>query len=257
MKSGLKRTFASIRAALMLFIFSTSPLNAGEVRISAGAGMKDALTDIAKNYHASHQNTTITPNYGPSGGLAGQILNGAPADIFISANTTWMEFLIEKKLLDPASRKPFARNAIVFTGTTPIQVPSMEDLAKLQRIAIGSPKSVPAGDYAMQAITNAGMKKKLQGKLILARDVRECLMYAELGEVDGGFVYRTDAILAKQATIRFKVPQNLHTPITFPMALTLKGALNPEARDFLNYLESPAAHKVLNAYGFVTKEAGD
>jgi len=257
MKPGTRNTFRCLLAAFMLSILPATPLLAGEVRISAGAGMRDAVTDIANNYQASHRNTTITQNFGPSGALAGQILNGAPADIFISANSKWMEFLIEKKIMDPASRKPFARNSIVFTGTTPEKVLSMEDLRKLQRIAIGSPKSVPAGEYAMQAITSAGMQEKLQGKIILAKDVRECLMYAELGEVDGGFVYKTDALLANKATIRFEVPKNLHTPIIFPMALTRKGALNPEAGDFLNYLKSPEAHKVLNAYGFVTQQAGN
>ncbi|MDP8305147.1 MAG: molybdate ABC transporter substrate-binding protein [Candidatus Chlorobium antarcticum] len=257
MKPGLINSFRCLLAALMLSILPATTLVAGEVRISAGAGMKDAVNDIVSNYHSSHPGTTITPNFGPSGALAGQILNGAPADIFISANTKWMEFLIEKKIVDATSRKPFARNSIVFTGTTKHRVSSMKDLGKLQRIAIGSPKSVPAGEYAMQAITSSGMKKQLQGKIILAKDVRECLMYAELGEVDGGFVYRTDALLAKKATIRFEVSRNLHTPIIFPMALTLKGSLNPEARDFLNYLRNQEAHKVLNAYGFVTKETGN
>jgi molybdate transport system substrate-binding protein len=129
----------------------------------------------------------------------------------------------------------------------------MNDLAGLDKIAIGSPKSVPAGDYAMQAFKKAGLDQKLAGKLVMGKDVRECLMYAELGEVDGSFVYRTDALQAKKAKILFTVPAELYSRVTYPMALTSAGAKNSEAKAFIEWLQGGEARSILKKYGFVLK----
>ena len=129
----------------------------------------------------------------------------------------------------------------------------MQDLIKLERIAIGSPKSVPAGEYAAGALKKAGLDTRLEKKLVMAKDVRECLMYAERGEVDGAFVYRTDALLAKQAKILFTVPQELYPRVTYPMALTIAGAKNRDAVAFISYLRSDEAKTVLSKYGFAAR----
>ena len=129
----------------------------------------------------------------------------------------------------------------------------MQDLIKLERIAIGSPKSVPAGEYAADAFRKAGIEKQLEKKLVMAEDVRECLMYAERGEVDGAFVYRTDALQAKQAKILFTVPQDLYPRVTYPMSLTAAGVKNRDAVAFLAYLHGDAARSVLTKYGFATR----
>jgi molybdate transport system substrate-binding protein len=129
----------------------------------------------------------------------------------------------------------------------------MQDLIKLERIAIGSPKSVPAGEYATEALKKSGLDKQLDKKLVMAKDVRECLMYAERGEVDGAFVYKTDALLAKQTKILFTVPQELYPRVTYPMALTVAGAKNKDAAAFFTYLRSDDATTVLSKYGFTTK----
>ncbi|TCD48832.1 molybdate ABC transporter substrate-binding protein [Chlorobium sp. N1] len=243
------------RAALLLLLALTAavPAMAGELRLSVAASLKDAVGELSANYTKKHPETTFRNNFAASGALAGQIHNGAPADIYISANKKWMAFLQTEKEVDPASVRILARNTLVFTGTASGMVTSMQDLATLHKIAIGSPKSVPAGQYAMEAITNAGMAGKLEGRLVMAKDVRECLMYAELGEVDGGFVYRTDALLAKKASIRFTVPRQLYPPVEYPMALTVAGAGNAEAVAFFAYLKSGEARRVLERYGFVTR----
>ncbi len=131
----------------------------------------------------------------------------------------------------------------------------MADLPKLQRIAIGSPKSVPAGQYAEEAMKKAGVYEQLAGagKLVMAQDVRQALVYADRGEVDGAFVYKTDALLAKEAAILFEVPQDLYAPVTYPMGLTVAGAQSAEARDFFDYLQSTAAKTVLEKYGFIVR----
>ena len=128
-----------------------------------------------------------------------------------------------------------------------------QDLLKLERIAIGSPKSVPAGEYATEAFRKAGIDKQLEKKLIMAKDVRECLMYAERGEVDGAFVYKTDALQAKQAKILFTVPQELYPRVTYPMSLTTAGAKNRDAAEFFAFLHGEEAKTVLTKHGFETR----
>ncbi len=243
------------RIALLCFVFITiaTPAMAGELNLSVAASLKEVINELSASYSSKHPATVFIKNFGPSGTLAGQIENGAPVDLFIAANNQWMDYLKEKNLVDGAHATMFACNSLVFAGTTTKKVASMHDLLKLDRIAIGSPKSVPAGEYAMTAFTNAGMEKQLAGKLVMAKDVRECLMYAELGEVDGGFVYRTDAMLAQKAKLLFEVPQKLYPRVTYPMALTLKAAQNVEAKTFYLFLQGAEAKSVLRKYGFVLK----
>jgi len=230
-----------------------SAARAGELNISAAASLKEVINELSAKYSTHHPETVFIKNFGPSGTLAGQIENGAPADLFIAANSEWMEYLKKKELVDASSEKMFAFNSLVFAGTTTRKVRSMSELPKLEKIALGSPKSVPAGDYAMTAMTRAGVAEKLSGKLVMAKDVRECLMYAELGEVDGAFVYRTDAMLAQKAKLLFVVPQKLYPRVVYPMALTLKAAKNSEARTFEAFLQGSEAKSVLLKYGFVLK----
>jgi molybdate transport system substrate-binding protein len=163
-----------------------------------------------------------------------------------------MDYLKGKHQADNASIGAFTYNTLVFAGT-PGKAASMQDLLKLDRIAIGSPKSVPAGEYAMAAFKKAGLDKQLEKKLIMAKDVRECLMYAERGEVDGAFVYRTDALQAKQAKILFSVPQDLYPRIIYPMSLTAAGAKNKDAAAFFAYLHGSEAKSVLAKYGFAAR----
>jgi molybdate transport system substrate-binding protein len=234
---------------LVLITLSSPPLQAAEISLSAAASLKDVLNELSGSFAKKNPGVKFIKNYGASGQLAKQIENGAPADVFISANMEWMDYLKNKKLADVASIGAFTYNTLVFAGT-PGKASSMRDLIKLEKIAIGSPKSVPAGEYAMEAFKKTGLDKQLEKKLVMARDVRDCLMYAERGEVDGAFVYKTDALLAKQAKILFTVPQELYQRVTYPMALTIAGARNRDAAAFFDYLHSNDAKSVLVKYGF-------
>ncbi|MCX6178243.1 MAG: molybdate ABC transporter substrate-binding protein [Chlorobiales bacterium] len=227
--------------------------HAGGLNLSVAASLKEVINELSASYTAKHPDIVFVKNFGGSGVLAGQIENGAPADLFISANTEWVEYLKGKKLIDGGTEQNFAYNSLVFAGTTSKKVSSMGDLSKLEKIALGSPKSVPAGEYAMAAMTKAGIAAKLANKFIMAKDVRECLMYAELGEVDGAFVYRTDALQAKKAKVLFAVPQELYPRVVYPAALTLKGSQNDEAKAFLVYLQGTEAKSVLKKFGFALK----
>ncbi len=245
----MKKIFILCFALLLM----ASPAMAGELNLSVAASLKEVMNELTASYTAKHPATLFIKNFGASGALAGQIENGAPADLFIAANNQWMDYLKEKKLVDGASEKNFAWNALVFVGTTDKKVTAIKDISKLDKIAIGSPKSVPAGEYAMAAMTKAGVADQLSSKLVMAKDVRECLMYAELGEVDGAFVYKTDALQAKKAKLLFTVPQELYPRVVYPMALTLKAAQNSEAKAFLAYLQGKEAKSVLGKFGFILK----
>ena len=232
-------------------LLATSAL-AGEINLSVAASLRDVINELSDSFASMHPGVKILKNYGASGQLAKQIESGAPCDLFISANLEWMDYLKHKKLVDNPSIGNFTYNTLVFAGM-PGKASSMQDLPKLERIAIGSPKSVPAGEYAMEAIKKAGLDRQLEKKLVMARDVRDCLMYADRGEVDGGFVYRTDALQAKQAKILFTVPQSLYPRVVYPMSLTLAGAKNRDAAAFSAYLKGNEAKSVLAKYGFAAR----
>ncbi|HYS42881.1 MAG TPA: molybdate ABC transporter substrate-binding protein [Geobacteraceae bacterium] len=233
-----------------LFLLFALPSHAGEVRLSAAASLREAVDEICARYAQAHKGDTVLTNYGASGMLAKQVDNGAPADIFISASDEWLDYLKAKGRLDPVSIGTFAYNSLVFAGRGDRKAAGMRDLPALSRIAIGSPKSVPAGEYAMEAMRKAGIAGQLEKKLVPARDVREALMYAERGEVDGAFVYRTDALQGKRVKILFTVPPELYRRISYPMALTVAGARNGPAAEFYRYLRSGEAHAILGKYGF-------
>ena len=249
----MKNFVVKIISALLSIILWAGPAFGGEVNVSIAASLRDVINELSDGFTGQNPGVKFLKNYGGSGALAKQIENGAPADIFISANLEWMEYLQSRKLVVSASIRTFAYNTLVFVGATDTQTTTMRDLLRLEKIAIGSPKSVPAGEYAMEAIKKAGIDKQLEKKLVMAKDVRECLMYAERGEVDGGFVYRTDALQAKQAKILFTVPQDLYPRVTYPMGLTVAGAKSKDAEAFYRYLQSGDALAVLEKYGFALK----
>lgn len=231
-----------------------APVMAGEINLSAAASLRDVLNELSDTFAKDTPGVTFLKNYGASGAVAKQIENGAPADLFLSANLEWMDYLKNKKLVDETSIGTLAYNVVVFVGKPELKITGLQDLAKLNKIAIGSPKSVPAGQYATEAFRKAGIEKELEKKLVMAKDVRECLMYADRGEVDGAFVYKTDAeLMAKNVKILFTVPQELYSRVTYPMALTVAGSKKTEAAAFFRFLQSDKAKKVLERYGFVIR----
>ena len=219
----MRKVSTGLLWAILLVAFLSSSSLAGEVNLSIAASLKDVMNELADSFTKKNADVKFLKNYGASGALAKQIENGAPADIFISANLEWMDYLQNKKLMSAPSIGIFAYNTLVFAGKTDKKAAGLQDLHNLDKIAVGSPKSVPAGQYAMEALKKAGMEKQLEQKLVMAKDVRECLMYAERGEVDGAFVYKTDAMQAKQAKILFAqmtafyvTPRQIYKSIPLP-----------------------------------------
>jgi molybdate transport system substrate-binding protein len=250
----IKNAVHSMLLILAIVILCAMPAHAGDINVSAAASLREAVTELSGNFSKNNPGVKFQNNFGASGALAKQIESGAPADLFFSANLEWMDYLKEKKLLDEKSINTFAFNALVFVGKPDLKVKTIQDVVVLEKIAIGSPKSVPAGQYAMEAFKKAGIDKKLENKLVMARDVRECLMYADRGEVNGAFVYKTDAEqMAKNVKILFTVPQELYPRVTYPMALTVAGSKKAEAVAFYKFLQSDEAKKVLTRYGFIVR----
>ncbi|MDP1989967.1 MAG: molybdate ABC transporter substrate-binding protein [Syntrophales bacterium] len=252
--SIVNRSLTRLLLAGSIIFCLVAPVGAGEIHLSAAASLREAVGELANIYARQHPGVTFVNNFGASGALAKQIENGAPADLFFSANLEWMDYLKSRGLVDGGSVSPFAYNTLVFVGREGIKAGSLSEVAKLERIAIGSPKSVPAGTYAQEALRNAGIAGQMEKKLVIARDVRECLLYAERGEVDGAFVYRTDALQAGRSTkILFTVPQEFYPRVTCPMALTASGVEKGEAAAFFGFLKSAEAKNVLVKRGFVVE----
>ncbi len=242
-------TMALVAVAILSL---SSAVFAAEINLAVAASLKEVINELADSFAKKHPGVTFRKNYGASGALGKQIENGAPADIFVSANLAWLEYLKSRKLVDEKSIATFTYNVLVFAGKEELKVSSLEDIVKLDRIAIGSPKSVPAGEYAMAAFKKAGIDKQLAKKLVLAKDVRECLMYVDRGEVAGAFVYQTDALqVAKRVKILFTVPQEYYPRVTCPIALTITGARKADATVFMAFLKSAEAKAVLKKHGFL------
>ncbi len=243
------------RMFVVLFVLLLSPVApalAETIHISVAASLTEVSNELIARFRADGHTVEVLPNYGPSGALAKQINEGAPTHLFISANQKWMDFLRDAKDIDPASERILARNTLVFIGKKDTGVSSIAGVARLKQVAIGSPKSVPAGEYARQALEKVGIYQQMLDakKLVLAKDVRQALTYAERGEVDGAFVYKTDALLARNADILFETPQDLYDAVTYPIALTTAGAANAEARAFYELLVGEKGRAVLQKYGF-------
>lgn len=237
---------------------SAAPLLAdtGEIRLSVAASMTDTVRELVQTFSKDHPGIRILPNFASSGALAKQIVRGAPADLYISANKKWVAYLIQKKQIIPETEYILAHNSLVFVGKKGSGVSCLKDITRLERIAMGSPRSVPAGQYAAQAMKSAGIYNLLTQKhaLVMAKDVRQALLYADRGEVDGAFIYKTDALLARNSTILFTLAEDSHSPIAYSMALTVAGNKNGAARTFYTFLKSSAAARILVRYGFTSPE---
>ncbi|MDQ8734648.1 molybdate ABC transporter substrate-binding protein [Paenibacillus sp. LHD-38] len=233
---------------------SEQPAETVELTISAAASMTDALTEIQKTYEANNQNIKLSFNFGASGALQQQIEQGAPADLFLSAAVKNMTALVDKQLIDANQQVNLLNNELVVVvpadGKTPIE--NVTDLTKteVKTVAIGIPESVPAGNYAKEALTNAKLWDALQAKSVQAKDVRQVLQYVETGNADAGFVYKTDALTTDKVKVAFTVDSAAYKTIQYPIGIVKATKHSQEAEDFYTYLQSQEALDVFVKYGF-------
>jgi len=239
-------------ACALALLAAATVARADDLTVSAAASLTNAFTDIAKAYEAAHPGTHVNLNFAASDVLLKQIEQGAPADVFASADEATMDRAAGAGRIDAASRRDFASNTLVLItpagGTAPAK---LGDLAQdaYKRVAIGNPDSVPAGRYAKQALVEAKLWDALQPKFVQAQNVRQALDYVARGEADAGFVYATDA--ASQATkVKVALSVPTATSVRYPAAAVGSCAQKPTACDFVQFLSIPASRATLAKYGF-------
>jgi molybdate transport system substrate-binding protein len=225
---------------------------AQQLTVSAATSLTDALREIGTQFEAARPGVTLRLNFAASGTLLQQIVQGAPVDAFVSADEETVSRGIDLKVLDAASRRSIASNQLVLIR--PMAGPDLRGLPDLtgpqvKRVAVVKPATSPAGRYAQQALTTAQVWDALQPRLIPADTVRQVLDYVARGEVEAGFVFRTDAALMPER-VRVVMQVDGHAPIRYPAVLVSDGKLKTLAADFIAYLSSPPAQEVLARRGF-------
>ena len=233
---------------------SASPAAKGALTVSAAASLTDILNAINGAYVAQNPAVTIAPNFASSGTLQTQIENGAPVDVFISAGATQMDNLQRQNLLLNETRRDLLNNRVVMVVPfeSALRLTSFGDLAldKVKKIAIGDPKSVPAGMYASQSFDELGITAQLQPKEVLAADVRQVLTYVEGGNVDAGVVYWTDAITSPKVKVVAVGPEDINAKIVYPVAV-MKASKNRDlAKSYIDFLLGAQAKALFEKYGF-------
>ncbi len=239
------------------------PAFAGEpVVVFAAASLKNALNDVVASYQTA-TGKAVTVSYGGSSALAKQIEAAAPADIFISADLAWMKDVRDKNLTVADTEKPLLGNEIVLVApqdsTAALTITPGFDLAGALgadgHLAMANVDSVPAGKYGKAALTKLGVWDAVSAKVVQADDVRAALAFVARGEAPLGVVYATDAAAEPKVKVVATFPADSHPPIVYPVAL-LASSTNPDARDFLKYLESDAAKPAFTKQGFTILNPG-
>lgn len=228
---------------------------AADLTVSAAISLKEAFSEIAAQFEKARPGDKVTFNFGSSGELAQQIDRGAPVDVFASAALKQMNNLDKKGLILVGTAQPFARNRLaVVVPKGSAKVTSFEQLAKVARLAIGNPKTVPAGQYASDALNKAGIYQNLLDaqKLVFAENVRQVLAYVEDGSVDAGIVYTTDARVSDKVSVGFAVPENYSAPVVYPLAVVKDSKLPELARAFVAFVLSPQGQAILQSKGFLS-----
>jgi len=228
---------------------------AGDIVVFAAASLKNALDDAAVAYHKQDgENTSIS--YAASSALAKQIEAGAPADIFISADLDWMDYVEQRHLIKPETRKNLLGNRLVLVAPAgsdiKVEIKPNFPLASLLgggRLAIADPNAVPAGKYGKAALEKLGVWSSVADKLAPAENVRSALFFVSRQEAPLGIVYATDAAADKGVKIAAVFPEETHPPILYPIALTA-ASKNPDAAKFLAFLESASAKPFFEKQGF-------
>src|SRR5208337_4468392 len=232
--------------------FAESPK---EITVSAAISLKNAFEEIGKVYQAENRGSKVLFNFGASGDLMQQIAGGAPVDVFASAAQKDMNDAEARGLLSPGTRTNFAANTVVLIvpRSTRVPIKSFGDLQSenVKKIAIGDPRTVPAGRYAEDVLTYYKMTAGIKDKLIFTENVRQVLDYMARGEVDAGVVYSTDAMIRiNEVAIAATAPETSHKPVVYPIAV-VKTSQNAElAKAFIALVTSPEGERILAKYGF-------
>jgi molybdate transport system substrate-binding protein len=224
-----------------------------ELIVSTAASLTNGMKAVAQQFEKMNPGVRIICNFASSGVLLQQLDKGAPADVFAAADQKTMNQAQGKKLIRPETRKNFVSNQLVLIvpRDSRLAVSSLYDLTRpeFKRVALGNPATVPAGRYAKEALVKAGLWDQLSSKYIFGETVRQVLDYVRRGEVDIGFVYSTDVVIAQGKVKKVLVVKG-HQPIIYPIALVASTAKPDLARRYLKFVLSPAAQEIFSKFGF-------
>lgn len=259
-----KRAFPLFMFFLGIFFFNFGyihPVKAQspeQVIVFAAASTTNAITKIGALF-SRETNYLIIPSFASSSTLAKQIDNGAPANVYISANPKWMTFLDDRGVIEKTSRCDLLGNRILFIAPKGSDLKMdihpgfhLPAILSTEKIAMGDPDHVPAGIYAKQALTFLGAWDEIAPKIVRAKDVRTALVFVERGEAPLGIVYATDAAMTDKVQVVGIFPEDSHPPITYQAAM-VKENKTQAARSFLAFLKSPGAKAIFQSYGFSTR----
>lgn len=246
-----------MRALLaILLLLLPAAARAQPLTMFAAASLMDAMNDVAKLWEADGHGP-VRFSFGASSTLARQIEQGAPGNLFASADTQWMDYAQQRNLILPETRRDLLGNQLVLvmpkTTAHPVTIAEGFDLGAILgangRLAVGDPSNVPAGLYARQALTRLGAWSGVQARLAPAENVRSALLLVERGEAPAGIVYATDVAVSPGLTVAGVFPESSHDPIVYPFAITRSGD-TPQARAFLAFLSTPASEAAFQKRGF-------
>jgi molybdate transport system substrate-binding protein len=252
----MRRHLACLTVFSCLLAWSVTAFAASPLLVFAAASTTNAIQKIDKAF-TQKTGIPVTASFASSGTLAKQIVNGAPAGVFLSANVKWMNYLDQKGQLAPSTRGDLLRNRLVLVAPvasplSKVKIGPKSDVSKLLAggwLAMGDPAHVPAGSYAKESLGKLGWWPKLQGHLALAANVRAALLLVERGEANLGVVYATDARITNKVKVVGVFPAESHRPIVYPVAL-VKGQATPAAQSYLKFLRGPQAKAIFASYGF-------
>ncbi|CQJ20510.1 TPA: molybdate ABC transporter substrate-binding protein [Yersinia enterocolitica] len=258
MKNQYGKVNKWVASAALLAAFSSSAM-AADITVFAAASLTNALQDIAVQYKKEKQ-VDVVASYASSSTLARQIEQGAPADLFISADQQWMDYAIDKQQMVVNTRYTLLGNELVLIAPkdskiTKVAIDKKTDWKKLLeggRLAVGDPDHVPAGIYAKESLENLGAWATLAPEMARANNVRSAMALVERAEAPLGIVYGSDAIASDKVKVVGVFPEASHKPVEYPMAI-VKGHENPTVTAFYDYLKSPAAAVIFEKYGFTTR----
>ena len=227
---------------------------ADEILVAAAASLTDALKELSAAYQVKSRHK-VNFTLGASSALARQIEEGAPADIFFSADLAQMDNLDKNGRLQPGTRKHLLSNqlVVIVPADSKIAIASAKDLLKpeVKRLAVAEPSSVPVGVYARQYLGDAGLWDKIKPKIVPVLDVRATLAAVESGNVEAGFVYKTDAAISKNVKVVYEVPVDKGPKITYPVAIVKESKKKTAAQDFLSFVLGRSGRATFKKYGFV------
>ncbi|APW38352.1 molybdate ABC transporter substrate-binding protein [Rhodoferax koreense] len=236
--------------AAMVLPFAAS---AEQITVSAAASLTDAFREIAPKFEAARPGHTVRFNFAASGALLQQIQQGAPVDVFASADQETMHRGVDQKLVAAETRRNFATNSVVLIEPAKDGpgLKALQDLAGagVRRIAIGKTATVPVGRYTKEVLDSARLWAVLEPKFVQADSVRQVLDYVGRGEAEAGFVYRTDAAIMGDK-VRVVLTATGHTPVSYPVAVVADSRQKALAQDFIAFLATADAQAILARYGF-------